>query len=82
MSGGHILPAESMGLLKPAGHPHEGAQGSTSGSPGQQPQGHLVPRDPVGILAHDDVGHPGSCKAKQEVSLVGWQRDTVLLAPP
>ncbi|KFU89862.1 hypothetical protein M959_11766, partial [Chaetura pelagica] len=39
--------------LKPAGHPHEGAQGSTSGCPCQQPQGHLVPGDPVGILAHD-----------------------------
>ncbi|KFP02374.1 hypothetical protein N300_04230, partial [Calypte anna] len=39
--------------LKPAGHPHEGAQGSSRGRPCQQPQGHLVPRDPVGILTHD-----------------------------
>ncbi|KFP76915.1 hypothetical protein N310_13158, partial [Acanthisitta chloris] len=39
--------------LKPAWHPHEGAQGSAGGSPCQQPQGHLVPGDPVGILAHD-----------------------------
>ncbi|KFQ92562.1 hypothetical protein Y956_06597, partial [Nipponia nippon] len=39
--------------LKPAGHPHEGAQGGAGGRPRQQPQGHLVPGDPVGILAHD-----------------------------
>lgn len=57
-------------LLKPARHPHEGAQGGTGGGPRQQPQGHLVPGDPVGILAHDDVGHPGSCKAKRGVSWV------------
>lgn len=46
--------------LKPARHPHEGAQGGASGGPRQQPQRHLVPGDAIGILAHDDVGHPGS----------------------
>ncbi|KFZ56381.1 hypothetical protein N321_06728, partial [Antrostomus carolinensis] len=39
--------------LKPTRHPHEGAQGSAGGRPRQQPQSHLVPRDPVRILAHD-----------------------------
>lgn len=47
--------------LKPAGHPHEGAQGGPGGGARQQAQRHLVPGDAVGILAHDDVGHPGSC---------------------
>lgn len=64
---GGMLPraGEPKGPLKPAWHPHEGAQGCTSGGPRQQPQGHLVPGDAVGILAHDDVGHPGGCKAKR-----------------
>jgi len=62
------------GPLKPARHPHEGAQGRAGGGPRQQPQGHLVPGDPVGILAHDDVGHPGSCKAKSGVSWGGGGR--------
>lgn len=53
--------------LKPARHPHEGAQGSAGGGPRQQPQCHLVPGDAVGILAHDDVGHPGSCGGKREL---------------
>lgn len=54
--------------LKPARHPHEGAQGGAGGSPCQQPQRHLVPGDAVGILTHDDVGHPRSCKGKRALS--------------
>lgn len=80
--GGRILREESAGLLKPARHPHEGAEGSAGGSPCQQPQGHLVPGDPVGILTHDDVGNPGSCKAKIGGELGGGGGDIVILAPP
>lgn len=44
---------------EPARHPHEGAQGSPRGSPGQQPQSHVVSRHAVGVLADDHVSHAG-----------------------
>lgn len=80
---GGMLPraGEPKGPLKPAWHPHEGAQGCTSGGPRQQPQGHLVPGDAVGILAHDDVGHPGGCKAKRG-RWVAWGSPIGVTSPP
>ncbi|KGL77943.1 hypothetical protein N309_08726, partial [Tinamus guttatus] len=38
--------------LEPAGHPHEGAERGAGGCSCQEPQGHLVSGDAVGILAH------------------------------